>query len=283
MNLSFLIDPDVWIAATAVVALIVSLWPKLRSLVSSPHINITLPGQGNFLLHHYLGNLNLTVFVDLHNDGATTVDISKLDCFIVKATPGGRDSATKQWHVPAQTMFLKQPPSQQGQDWPELLLGVISVKPGEHCQEFVRCFAPFSDDEEEESQGIRASVGKSISDKLIESQRQGLSQAFVEADPEVIGKARSFFDKTFDLTRGEYRLYIAALSDAGKILGVKGFKFILYENAVQELRKVIDDYKYGWGLVYPHPGTTIMSVQPRLVPISEEKQVENDYQTARKR
>ena len=281
MNLSFLTDPNVWTAATAVVALIVSLWPKFRSLVSSPNINITLPG--NFSLHHYLGNINLTIFVDLHNDGSTTVDISKLDCLIVKISSGERDSATKQWHIPAQTIFLKQPPSQEGQNWPELLLGGISVKPGEHWQEFVRCFAPFSDDEEEESQRIRASVGKNISDKQIERQRQGLPQALVEADPEVIGKARSFFDKTFDLTRGEYRLYNAALSNTGKILGVKGSKFILYENAIQELQKVIDDYKYGWGLVYPHPGTTIMPVQPRLAPISEEKQVENDYQAARKR
>lgn len=105
----------------------------------------------------------------------------------------------------------------------------------------------------------------------------------VEVGQDVLEKARKFFDRIFDLSRGEYRLYVAVLSNAGKILAVKGYKFILYETAVQELRTVVDDYKYGWGLVYPHPGTTISSIQPRLAQIMAEQQVEDDYQNLRKR
>lgn len=82
MNLSVLGNPQVWTAATAVTALIVSLWLKLRAFVSSPSINITLPGS--FSLQHYLGNITLTIFLDLRNDGPKSVDVSKIDCYIVK-------------------------------------------------------------------------------------------------------------------------------------------------------------------------------------------------------
>ena len=156
MDWSILKDPSVWSAFVAVVALILSQLQPISELIKGVKIKITVPEQ--FMLYHFIGNIQINLLIGIHNIGGRSVSISRLECLIT-------DAQRHIWHLPSRT-YLSRQQSYQSNIPQEFLLGLISLKSGEQWNETVRCFRLWSETEEEKANEIISQVTKSISSKL---------------------------------------------------------------------------------------------------------------------
>lgn len=266
MDWSILKDPGVWGVFVAAVALILSQFPPISDLIKGVKIKITVPGQ--FTLYHFIGNIQIYLLIGIHNIGGRSVSISRLECFIT-------DDQRHIWHLPAQTYTSRQQ-SYQSNVLQEFLLGLISLKPGEQWNEAVRCCRLWSETEEEKANEIISQVTKSISSKCPSAN----SQIQVEADEKPVGEAISFFEKLFDLHKGNFKFFIAALSEDNSVLAVRSFDFTLFESNINVLRSHTDQYKYGYGIYSPVSDWT-KYVVVRLRPIPDDKRTLETYEKLR--
>lgn len=266
MDWSILKNPGVWGVFVAAVALILSQFPPISDLIKGVKIKITVPGQ--FTLYHFIGNIQIYLLIGIHNIGGRSVSISRLECFIT-------DDQRHIWHLPAQTYISRQQ-SYQSNVLQEFLLGLISLKPGEQWNEAVRCCRLWSETEEEKANEIISQVTKSISSKCPSAN----SQIQVEADEKPVGEAISFFKKLFDLHKGNFKFFIAALSEDNSVLAVRSFDFTLFESNINVLRSHTDQYKYGYGIYSPVSDWT-KYVSVRLRPITDDKRTLETYEKLR--
>jgi len=244
MNFSFFESPQLWIAT---LALIFSQLPPLRDLVRGTKICINTKEQ--ITLTTFLGRLDAGIFLDIHNTGGKAVSIAKIDCIIQK----DKDHV---WNLPARTYFL-------GQN--EFLLGGISLKPGEHWSNSIRCYDLLEEEEEEEVYTIVSKFSAWQNRNSVNTTPTATNPFETEASAELVNSATNFFKKHFNLRRGNYQLFITALSESNKILCVKGFSFILFDSYIHTLQADTDEYKYGKGILsYSTP------IYPRLHPLEDD-------------
>ena len=258
-------NPGIWSAFIAVLALILSQLPPIRELIKGRKIKIIVPEM--FMLSHVLGNIEISLSIDLHNNGGKFVSIAKLDLFFV-------DSQNIIWKLPAITYFSRQQPPQAGIPLQEFLLGSISLKPGDHWNETIHCYRIWSETEEEEVNEIQSKISKNILQK-----RAALppNAPNVEADEKIVNEAKIFFEKLFNLHKGNYQFIVACLSENESIISVRGFEFTLFESNINALRSQTEEYKYGFGIYIPMPFPTKI-VRVRLKPIADNNQVRQVYE-----
>jgi len=239
-----------WVTAfTALVALVLSQLPPLKYLLRKRQIRITVPEV--FTLSHYLGNLNIYMFLDIYNEGGRDVTIAKIHCVMANSDGFCLD-------LPARTYQSRQS-AQAGAAMPELMLGWVFLKPEDHWAETVRFFKLWSEEEEERANDIVSRIRTNIFSKP--------PSPMVQADDPLVVEARSFFEKKFPLVKGNYQLFIAVLSESEEVITVRGFDFTLFESSIRNLRALADDYKTGAGLYYLPDASKIP--YPRLRPMAD--------------
>jgi hypothetical protein len=251
MDLSFSLSTVI-----ALLALVLSQLPPLKYLLRGRRLRITVPEL--FSLSHLLGNVNIAIFLDLHNDGGSDITIARVDCLLT-------NSEGLRLDLPAWTYFSRQTPP-PGQSQTELWFGRISLKPEGHWAETIRCFKLWSEDEQEKTNEIISKIREDINSKLPSLPPKTLAHA----DNSLVEAARAFFEKKFPLSKGNYCMFIAALSDSDQVLAVRGFDLTLFESSIRSLRAHADDYKIGAGVYYPNADQSKM-VFPRLRPIADEE------------
>ena len=268
-----------WTAVATLVAatsLAVTLWPRLHDRLRGPQVHLSV-GE-TFAVSHQLGNIQISLFVDVENSGGRGLTISKINCVLAEADASADHKQRRRWVLPAQTMIVQSSAVQPGQAFPELLVGPIHLESGAHWQQMVRCYRRLSESDEAEADRIRVGIAKSIGDK----QRQmaipyPALQARIEADPEAVDEAREFVRRLFSLPKGPYEIYVAAHGGSRPPLVVKGFTFVLYENAVSAFHEITENYRYGWGITTLPPTGAISLVLPRLKAITDDKAVRATY------
>src|SRR5262245_10091606 len=109
-------NPAVWSAIIAAIAVVLSQLPPVREMVKRRRIRIIMPEQ--FMLYHFLGNIQMNLFLVIQNTGGKAVSIAKIDCIIT-------DGSSSRWDLPAHSYYSRLPPSQAGLPAPELLLDWI--------------------------------------------------------------------------------------------------------------------------------------------------------------
>jgi hypothetical protein len=140
--MDWLKNPEVWSALIAVLALILSQLPPLPQLLAGEKIQLTL--RDRLGIFHFLGNLSVQFFVDIENIGNVSVPIRAIDCYIV-------DQQNRTLPVPVQNYFSRAASVSGFQDIP---FSPISLKPGEHWAELVRCYNDWSESQEREQSNI---------------------------------------------------------------------------------------------------------------------------------
>lgn len=249
----------VWTAVIAVLALILSQLPPVREMLRGTRLSIIVPEY--MVLTHSLGNINLTTSVTLHNTGGRGVTVAGLDCGLL-ADDGRR------WHIPAQTYIDRDSQPLVGQQRVQLFMEWIPLEPKEFWSETVVFFKPWSVEEEGKAQDITGRMRSDISEKL--SQRlPEKANVPVEADTELVNQAKEAFQKRFDLTIGNYKLLLAAISETEHIIAVRGFQFSMFESHVRAMRSLVEEYRTGAGVVFPSSDPSKVAVI-RLKPISED-------------
>jgi hypothetical protein len=126
----------------------------------------------------------------------------------------------------------------------------ISLKPGEHWAETVHFYKVWSVQDEEDAIELIARMRADINAKL--AQRKPYeSYNPAEADAGLVKEATDLFEKKFNMTKGNYRLTIAALSEESEVLAVRGFDFTLFDHHIHALRSATEGYKVGAGVYFP--------------------------------
>jgi hypothetical protein len=250
-------SPEFWSTVIAVVALVLSQLPPIRDLLKPRELRIFVPEM--LALSHYMGNLQIWAFLALYNTGGSSMTVQRIECVIV-----GEDGSP--WRLPAQTYTPTLAQTTAGQPAPELLMGWISLKPDENWAQTIRFFKVWTIKEDEDVAEISANIRADINAKL--KLKAPFDSNLVEAEPALVKRAKDFFERKFTLTKGSYKLLIAARSEKNDVLRVRGFEFTLFDNQIRSLRAPVDDYKLGWGVssgvdpADPAKGSTYIRLRP---------------------
>ena len=255
-------EPAFWSVLVAVVAIALSQIPPIRELVRGADLSIVVPDQ--FMLWHFLGNVQANIFVDIRNKGGRIAYVHRIDCRI--KDEGGATVC----EIPAVTYYPRQPSSQADRQTLEYPVGVIIIKPGEHWSETIHCYKPWNDAEEERISEIILDIRNDIGTKI----KPAENVALVEADEKLVQKAMDFFRDKFPLRRGNYHFLIAAVSESGRLMCVRGFRFTLFEAHIRALRSYTEGYKYGAGIYFPiQDASKVVWVRIRPIPDQQAKRL----------
>jgi hypothetical protein len=219
-------------------------------MIAGTKLSLLVPDQ--FLLYHYLGNLNALLWVDVLNTGGKTARIHRVDCYIT-----GEDGGLSA-NIPATTFVSR---THEGKV--EFPVGVVVVKPEDHWAETVHCFRGWTDAEEEEVNEIILAIRESIQSRVTPQQT-----APIEAEPALAQRAVRFFENKFPLVKGHYNLIVALLGESSTPLLVSGYRFTLYENQLRTMRSAAENYKIGAGLYFALPDP-MLNVWPKLKPLPD--------------
>ena len=187
-------SPEVWSAIIALLALILSQLPPVHQLLRRRALHIVIPEY--LSLYHFLGNLNLLGFVALHNTGGKTLTVAKIDCIMT--------SDNSVWHLPG-LMYQSHQSQGGGQQNMEFFVEWSVLKPDEHWSETVHFFKPWTVQEEEDATEIIGRIRNNIYAKLAQQPSEA-PKILVEADEDLVREAKEFFQKRFQLAKGNYRL-----------------------------------------------------------------------------
>lgn len=256
-----MIDTDIASVAIAFTALAVSVAPHVANLMKGSRIRFNVPEVIAF--NHYLGNINLNIFIDIRNVGGKAVNISKIECHIrnldAEGDPGIR--------IPARTYYSRQPPA-PGQMSAEFFIGTLTVKTGDHWSETVRFFNLWKRPDEEKVNEIVSNVRGDIFKKSRLGAQLGQNGPW-EAEEGLVKAAIELFDKNFGyLCEGNYRITISVHSES-EVLQAKSYDFTLFKNNIQSVRQAaLEDYSLGAGIYYPttNPNATIWT---RIRPVGD--------------
>lgn len=281
MNLPNLGDPENWMASAAVIALVLSqlppilprVWGRIRGS------EVLLASQDSFGLNHHLGRAFLVLHIQIENTGSNPVAIAKIDCVVRRVATGEASPASTVWRIPARTYYAESSQSSSSGAPPRLFIGTIHLKPGEFWQEVVHCYGPRSQGDEEKAQEIQYRFANYIGQELdVRRENRTDDGRYVEVSKELVDEARQFANEMFNFTKGEYELYIAARDRSGRILGVTKNRFILYENMINILRGIFDDYQYGFGVSEPALTYRRPFLEPRLTLLGSDQGVRREYE-----
>ncbi len=228
-------DPAIWSVVISFIAIILSQLPPVRDLFRGTKINIKIPET--FQLYHHLGNTNISIFIDIHNIGGRNVIIDKIQCIFV-------DVDHRYQILPAHSYVSRDALDLNGNSL-EYPISRIILRPEERWHETMRCFKFWSESDEELVNQLMLDMRNDI-----ESQPR-IENKLIEAKTDIVNRVTNFFNSHFFLHKGNYHLLIVAFSEDNIPLEIKGYEFTLFENHLRALVSHVDDYKYGFGILFP--------------------------------
>lgn len=229
-------EPSAWGSIVAVVALVLSQLPPIKTWFSSPRIQTYIGGR--LSLPHEVGIPKYDLMISLRNESDRSVVLSDLT-LTVNYPDGASKSAM------ASDVMMLSIPSINFRSYPFTL---ISMPPGSTWEGSVIFSRKLTPAEVEEVAKIRLQIYKSMNkdDNFSQFDRKVLTRA----DPSVVQLAQKFFNKQFDLDKGEYKATISASVDgAPRIL--KTFGFVLYDYHIETIRSQVADFSLGHGIISP--------------------------------
>lgn len=85
----------------------------------------------------------------------------------------------------------------------------------------------------------------------------------VEADPVNVTPFASFFSEHFIWSAGEYELTVMVDTNIESANIEKRYRFTLFEYYEEELKKITEEYKYGFGILFEstNPQSVVLDVK----------------------
>lgn len=182
-----------------------------------------------------MGLTGYQIFIELKNDGNRITEISKLRILLHYPNGENKTFIAQSYRkiIPGQMLPL---------DFP---VTTINLAPGSSWVESVDFYPDISPQDEESIYVLRQKLVASLNQKQRELPMGPMIP--IEADPLVVQQINDFFDKKFDLEKGEYKAKIVAYTNGeDKVLDEFGFTLYDYHKTIIISQK--DDYKYGWGI-----------------------------------
>ena len=229
------LDWTFWSVIFSAIAVILSQLPPVRLWLKKAKIDFEI--HSKICLLHKIGNPNLHIHVLISNIGGKKIKIKKINAQI-------ESDQKKLAQLPTQD-YLQTPSDKNG-----ILFTTFSLKPTEEWKHSVNLYNEFSREDEQKFQGFRKNLMENIRTKL-DSRNKENSQEQMEADPEHVNPIKLFFDNHFIWNAGEYKLTVNILTDHASANTSKSFRFTIFESHTEQLKLIVDRYKYGEDILYP--------------------------------
>jgi hypothetical protein len=232
VSLSFYNNWTFWAVVIAALALILSQLPPIHDLIKRTKVNMEL--YSRILITHKVGNPNVQLHIILNNVGGKVVRIR--EAIIVLKREGNVVAI-----LPAQN-YLQDP-----NDKTTVLFTPFSLKVRDDWMHLVNFLKYFSREDEK----IYKSAEFKLKENIINRRElPGNKDNLVEAEPEYVQPFIDMHKAFFKWQPGEYEMNISIDAVPKKAGLQKNYRFTLFESDSEELRKSLDEYKFGDGIFW---------------------------------
>lgn len=225
-----------WAVVLSALAIVLSQLPPVRYWFKGAKIEIEL--YSRIFLTHKVGNPNFQAHVILTNTGGRSLRIRSISLEFAR-------NGTHVFTLPAQTYLQDQT------DKDAVLFTPFVLRAEEDWSHIVNFLNFFGREDEKRYRDIESALRQDIVDK---KNRQ--PDMLVEADEKNVKPLKEFFEEKFSWHAGEYQLTVVVKGD--KAESRQTYRFTVFESESDELRKHIDEYKYG-ARVYWEPSEGAMA------------------------
>lgn len=244
----FFLNWTFWQWVVSLSALILSLTPYALRFIKGSHISLHM--MGRILIQHTMGNPNITLFLNIQNNGGLPVRIRSITLELHKGD--------KVYTIPAKSYYPDASESKMA------ILAPFRLLPEHDWSHGIYFYPDFSRDEDIEYRNLTGKIKTNIQAKIPPTPPallQNQAPALYEADAPLTQSAIQFFDSHFMWGTGEYMGMVTIHTEPSQATLNKKFQFTLFETESDELRSYSKDYKYGLGVYYynleKHPGISI--------------------------
>ena len=230
--------PEVWSVFIAAFALLFSQFPPVLSWWKGTSIRVSAADMGT-LGTEFVGHPYIIVHLAAQNTGGRSATIERFTCRLTQKDTG------RVWDMPVSSILR---PGQFGGQMNSYPLGWISLEEGEVWNELIRCGAiPTGDDQSAYAQ-LAADFNEYIQNRM-RGQSLNVYQP-VEASDYLENRAKEMFNGRFDFTSGPYELAVSVMLNGNEEESMTR-DFFLQQFEINELRRVVDDFKIGGGVIAP--------------------------------
>ena len=262
----------------SLLAIVLSQFHPLYTFIDKPK----LAGSVNpeFTVAHYLGNLNLTLYLHLTNTGRATGTVSRVETFLEKA-----DNTGYRKRMPVQQYFTLPTALNYGESPTQFPFGPRDLVPDGRWESYVVASELFSKDLQNQANAIVRKTQESITAISALAVKPAGTGPYVptSVDSDTYAEITRFVHKNLGgFGLGEYNLLVLFWDEKSeKPFSVQCYAFSVFEGDVEALENITREYKTGGGLIYPFrdPNSTVFG--STLRPVKDDRTIERmlkDYE-----
>ncbi|MBW1745424.1 MAG: hypothetical protein JRJ25_03535 [Deltaproteobacteria bacterium] len=231
-------NTSIWSALLAALAILLTQLPPISSWLPKPKLEIIHADKVG--INNNIGIIGFNLPIELDNKGNVPLDVTKIYFEVI--APNG----TQKTYIAES--YAK--PSTGGAPSINLPITSINLNENELWSEFVYFTANLDPTAEQELSNIRLSISKDIYNDIDNKRRVG-DYSRGEAQSSNVETAKDFFDKKFDLNKGEYKTKLSVQTSQAELPFIIHSEFTVYEFHIETIKAQVDDYKYGAGIYFP--------------------------------
>lgn len=228
----FYADWKFWSFMASVVAIGLSQLPPIHIWLRSARL--TVEAYSQMFLNHGFGNPNAQLHLIVQNTGGRKIRVTAITLRF--SSTNGQPFA-----LPAANYYQKQG------DKETVLFTPFSLLPGEEWAHIVTFFPWLS---RADDKLIRDS--KAILRRDIDAKREGIEdeKQFVTADVASVAPFLELLNRQFKWLPNEYEMVVAVTTEPANAITDQRFRFVLFESDTITMRRVVDEYKFGGGILF---------------------------------
>lgn len=244
-HVSFYSNWSFWAVVISIIALILS---QLRPISMMLRKNKVIIEPFSILtLTHTAGNPNIRWSLGFRNEGGTPVRIKRVTCDLIY-------NGQPLIEMVGNTYYRQD-------DDKTMIFSGFSLRPDDEAFYDLLFFKAF---DRFENRNFRASVA-SLKEDIAHKREANIvnEHGLAEAEQNLVEPFIEMFNQKFSLNPGEYHLRLNAICEPNGAASSQEYRFTLYESDSEELRKYVEDYKYGTGLFFaiPEKGGVFLDVE----------------------
>lgn len=214
---------------------------------------------------HSLGRPFILIHLDIENLRMAPVAISRLEAYLEKVSGDGRRHE-KVWACPIR-VYLPDAGDPQGLSG-TLFIGTLRLDARKAWSQVVRGAQRTPDNVKEEAQAIKDASAMYIASTLqARAKTDNSDRSWINIPEDFVAKAIKITEENLTLSKGEYHLYLDARDGRDRFIGGQNLRFHLYESNIQNMRQILEGYKYGFGLS-EQTNLYTFSTEVDLLPVS---------------
>ena len=214
-------------------ALIAIVFPYIKTLFSSEHIEVSLPHT--ITLSHNIGVMEITPWIHIKNSGGKKADIESIR--LVFSDRDGKNTV-----LVADSYANSQSVEGEYLPWNPIAIGEDQAWSGR-----IKFRPELSESTEEIYRKLRLDFARAKESALplllppLPNLKQTVKQRKVIPDQEkfaLISRAKNFFDNVFFLKKGDYKLTAVADSALKREAARTEYKFVVFESTLNEIKNI---------------------------------------------